>query len=1055
MRSKKNRISYLVSRISYHFSAILFILCYYLNMRTLFFFIALIFWQCSDAQFFNNISTYTTQDGLSNNSINCMQKDADGFLWIGTHEGLNRYDGTEFISVLSNTKNNLPSNGITKICFINKMLLAIGTDAGLCFLNTETLTGKTIPLPFDPNFSGTGYHIADILYKSKTNEIWVCTWHGIFVLNTAGLLQRKIMGNPADMSRGFFARHLFRDEKDDIYFFSQQKEGFYYPDFTDQQLIPVQDRTPSFKLNDFFKNDYSLMGAEMLHHESVFVFSKYNGSSYDEYLAYYNNRTGKNFIDKLTVDCSTEKRLSNAFPLNDSIFLINSYFGEPLLYNSNTHKLTVTADHPLWFTSWPDGLGAKIYRDGNNTWIATSKGLLQSSMKTSFFKTNTILVNKVKENTAVVSYNYGIYNNNKFFLSCMGAGLFSLDTVQNSVHAFFDKTSPAIYNKKRVSTEIFPTSNSLWLFSVYGPVQINTASNTMSNIDGTSKDAAFDDAASYPFYDSKENIWTSLPNGVSKYNITSNHFTNYRSKYDGGKFPLLRAGPKTEDSKGNIWMTRQDSLIKFDPVTENFSVSLIKKDDKSLRPVTSMASDGADVLYMSVAGSFGIYHISTATIDLFTKQTGIISTAINDIVSDKDGNAWIATEGGLVFYNKLKKKFSSFTKADGLPDDEITGINFTDNEKKTLFLGFAKTYCLFEPQHFLLAKDLPINKITGVEIQGERIALDSNQLFSYKENSITFSYTGINYNQGQQNNYACMLEGFDQDWKYTGTERKINYMNLPPGKYTFKVKSANHQGEWNEEAATFTFEITPPFWQQWWFRILLICAVVFSIFYLIKRREASIQKESKIKLQMSELRMQALRAQMNPHFIFNSLNSIQNYILSNNTIDAAGYLSKFAKLMRRILDQSKHNFLPLGEVMETLKLYVEIEAFRFNNEFSYSFEVEDDDDLLDAKIPPMLLQPFVENAILHGLMPKQGDKKLLISCRRVKNNVEIIIDDNGIGRTQHDPKAGHESQGEKLTAGMLESMQQMQHTKATLEIIDKTENEIATGTTVKLILPLN
>ena len=1022
-------------------------------MRPFLLLIAILIGQCSDAQWFNNISTFTTQDGLSNNTISCLQKDADGFLWIGTHEGLNRYDGTEFINVLSNTKNNLPSNYITKICFISKNLLAVGTSDGLCLLNTASLVGKAISLPLNKTFPSSGYGIADILYKQSLNELWVSTWHGIFVLNTEGKLLNKMMGDAADMPKGYFARHLIKDTHDDVYFYCQQKSRCYYPDFKNQQLIPVETRSPELTVNNFFENNFSLLGFTMMDHASVFVFSKPTTTGNEEWLLYFNNKNGKHFADKLPEAPIPEKRMSNAFAMNDSVFLINSYFGEPYLYNVNRHELKMASDHPLWFTSWPDGLGATLYMDEKNTWIGTSKGLLQSSLKTNFFKTNNILTNKISENKALVSYNCGTYYNNKLWVSCMGAGLFSLDTATNNVNVFFDEHTPAESNKKRISTNVFQANNSMLLFSVYGPVRVDIVTNKLSPVTGANIDSLYNDRANLSMKDSKGNIWATLPDGIAKYNIAGNSFTNYKKKT--GNFPIERAGPKTEDSKGNIWMTRQDTLLKYDPSTGSFSTSLIINPNKPIRNISSIASDGNDVLYMAVSGSFGMYHISTKSIDLFTKQTGIISTVINEIVSDKDGNAWIATEGGLVFYNKQKKKFSSYTKADGLPDDEVTSINFTDSEMKSMFLGFAKSYCLFEPQYFLMGKNIPKNIITAIEVDGESLSLVTKQTFSYEHNSVTFRFTGINYNQGQQNNYACMLEGFDQDWKYTGTERKINYVNLPPAKYTFKVKSANHQGEWNEEAATFTFEITPPFWQQWWFRILLICAIIFGIYYFIKRREASIQKENKLKLQMSELRMQALRAQMNPHFIFNSLNSIQNYILSNNTIDAAGYLSKFAKLMRRILDQSKHNFLPLGEVMETLKLYIEIEAFRFNNEFSYTFTIQEDDDLLDARIPPMLLQPFVENAILHGLMPKQGDKKLIIDCKLVNKNVEIIIDDNGIGRTQHNAKAGHESQGEKLTAGMLESLQQLQNNKASIEIIDKKENEIATGTTIKLILPLN
>ncbi|MEO6719442.1 MAG: histidine kinase [Ferruginibacter sp.] len=1023
-------------------------------MRALYFFTALFCCQYSYGQWFNNVSTFTTQNGLSNNTITCLQKDSAGFLWIGTHEGLNRYDGTEFINVLSNEKNNLPSNNINKICFINKRLVAVATEGGLCLLNTATLQGKKVDMPFNPNFLNTASRIDDILYKKASKELWVCSWHGLYVFNEEGKLLKKIMAPEADMNKGFFARSFLTDARNEIYFFSQQQKGFYYPDFEKNELIPVEKKIPGFKLNELLKNDYILRSATRLDHESICILSKSESTDNEEYLAYSNTVTGRNFIDKLSINSPYEKRFFNAFPLNDSIFLINSYFGEPLLYNTNSHQFKPAADRPLWFASWPDGLVSFLYKDENNIWIATSKGLLQSSMKTNFFKTNTVLTGIIKSNEGLVSYNYGIFENEKLMVACMGAGLFALDTIHNTATTVFDRNTLPVYRKKTVATKVIGAGKSLWLFSVYGPLQVNTVTKKISLVEGIGKDSAFDDLAIDPLKDRKGNIWTTLPNGIAKYNITNGTFTNYKTKYEGGVFPLLRAGAKTEDDIGNIWMARQDTLVKFDVTTQSFSVALVKKNGKVLRPVTNMASDGSDVLYMSVAGAFGIYSISTGNIKLFTKQTGIISAAINNIVSDGEGNAWIATEGGLVFYNKLKMKFSSFTKADGLVDDEVVSVNFADEKRERLFIGFAKSYCLFDPKNFLTEKTVPQNIITQIEVDGQPLDPGLKQVLPYDQNSISFTYTGINYNQGQQNNYACRLEGFDQDWKYPGTERKINYVNLSPGTYTFKVKAANHQGEWNEEPATFTFEILPPFWQRLWFRALIIGAVVVCSYYFLQRREARIQQENNIKLQMSELRMQALRAQMNPHFIFNSLNSIQNYILSNNTIDAAGYLSKFAKLMRRILDQSNHNFLPIAEVMETLKMYVEIEAFRFNNEFTYTFDVEEDDDLFEARIPPMLLQPFAENAILHGLMPKAGDKKLLISCKLVNGSAEIIIDDNGIGRTQHNPKAGHTSQGGKLTAGMLENLQQLQHIKASIEIIDKTENEMPAGTTVKLLLPL-
>jgi LytS/YehU family sensor histidine kinase len=233
----------------------------------------------------------------------------------------------------------------------------------------------------------------------------------------------------------------------------------------------------------------------------------------------------------------------------------------------------------------------------------------------------------------------------------------------------------------------------------------------------------------------------------------------------------------------------------------------------------------------------------------------------------------------------------------------------------------------------------------------------------------------------------------------------------------------------------------------------MILSAASVIFYIIKLREKSIKKQDKINLQMSELKMHALQSQMNPHFIFNSLNSIQNYIVNNDVMNAAIYLSKFSRLIRRILDNSNHTLLPFEQIIETLKMYVEMEAFRFNNEFTYNFII--DEELMNLQLPPMLLQPFVENAIWHGLMPKKGPKQLLVKAYRLNSNLICMIEDNGIGRNMHQKKEGHTSRGENMTKGMIESLKHLQGIDAQLQIIDKKENDMPAGTSVIVTIPVN
>jgi LytS/YehU family sensor histidine kinase len=206
---------------------------------------------------------------------------------------------------------------------------------------------------------------------------------------------------------------------------------------------------------------------------------------------------------------------------------------------------------------------------------------------------------------------------------------------------------------------------------------------------------------------------------------------------------------------------------------------------------------------------------------------------------------------------------------------------------------------------------------------------------------------------------------------------------------------------------------------------------------------------------MSELKMQALQSQMNPHFIFNSLNSIQSYITNKDTLYAATYLAKFSRLMRNILDNSNHILIPLDQILETLKLYLEIEAFRFNDEFQYSLEMEDNDILLETKLPPMLLQPFVENSIWHGLMPLKGLKKLFIKIYYENESIVCLIEDNGVGRNIENKKEGHISRGQLMIKGMLESMKQLQNVEVDLRIIDKKDfQDKSVGTIVVITIPV-
>jgi len=218
--------------------------------------------------------------------------------------------------------------------------------------------------------------------------------------------------------------------------------------------------------------------------------------------------------------------------------------------------------------------------------------------------------------------------------------------------------------------------------------------------------------------------------------------------------------------------------------------------------------------------------------------------------------------------------------------------------------------------------------------------------------------------------------------------------------------------------------IIPPFWATWWFKTIVILVLAGSVLLFFKLRENRIKREQErqtaINKQIAEIRMVALRGQMNPHFIFNSLNSIQHFITTRDKEEALNYLSKFSKLIRKILENSRQNTVSISNELELLELYIQLEQLRFSNKFDYHIAVDEKIDLENTEIPPLLIQPYIENAILHGLINKNDKGDLWLSLERNNGLLICKIEDNGIGRArsqeiEQGKVSRHKSLGIKVT----------------------------------------
>jgi len=304
--------------------------------------------------------------------------------------------------------------------------------------------------------------------------------------------------------------------------------------------------------------------------------------------------------------------------------------------------------------------------------------------------------------------------------------------------------------------------------------------------------------------------------------------------------------------------------------------------------------------------------------------------------------------------------------------------------------------------------------------------------------------------------FYSKLEGFDNDWKTLNRNQgSVSFTNVPSGTYTFKMRAGDAYGNLSEKETRLSIIVLTPWYRKWWFISGLALLVLSTILYLWRRRLVALN----LSYQNVELNQKLLRVQMNPHFIFNSLTAIQNYIYEHKGREAGAFLSSFARLIRLILDNSRHEFISLEKEIETLNLYMQLQSLRFNNGFDFQILVDPEIIPEVTWVPPMLAQPFLENAIEHGISKVSRRGRIILRYIQLPHSIQFEITDNGIGLTesdlQHKAKPmQHESISINLCRERLELLHKRNRTRINFSISEVVENNQVLGTKVVFDIPV-
>lgn len=474
--------------------------------------------------------------------------------------------------------------------------------------------------------------------------------------------------------------------------------------------------------------------------------------------------------------------------------------------------------------------------------------------------------------------------------------------------------------------------------------------------------------------------------------------------------------------------------------------------------VNDMARINDEWLVLGTNGDGLIFYNSeNQAVELFDNRFGLHDQKINCLHCQGDSIVWVGTNSGL-FKVELQTMpnedvpFPFFSIHNGFPGQQINAI---EQKGDRLVVATSKGL-VFAPLGVLQKNAVPPKIfINEFYVQDRMLSLRQYHQIAHDKSVLRIRYAAVNYRNTKRNKYRYRMLGLDSVWNYTHL-REIQYSTLPPGMYHFQVEACNEDGIWSSDSADLAFEVVGPFYFSWWFLISSMVIITALFYWLYKIRIKEIERRNQLLNSIQNYKQQILRQQMNPHFIFNTLNSIQYYLLDEDIHASTSYLAKFAKLMRMILDNSRETTIPIEDEIKALELYLELETLRFEDKVNYTILVDPKVNTLEFRIPSLLIQPFVENAIKHGLMHKKGPGRVKVEIEKHGTGIVCVVEDDGVGREKaaRIRKAQHRSWGAEISEDRIRLLNAVYGEEVKIKVVDLVGGDSRpAGTRVEICIP--
>ena len=947
---------------------------------------------------------YNTDDGLPSSEIHVCFQDHKGYMWFGTDNGLSRFDGYKF-------KNYGYEDGLK-----NPVVVSLLEDKDLR-LWILTITGKIYfmesdsiyPYQYNSLISKYDFYIAQYLNLTAEGEIFLALkGAGILKIDSAGqetIIRPSFEGHIViDSAKVFASSSYYKDRNAEGEL--ERKKKILDSGLSDPRLIITENERQTYTIpwsyipnggTNFIKLSDSVYYAGsggnfgLIKNESVDTFGVELTPFSNEYI----DKQGK-----LWMGLHDKQGIRVYSHIDD--FLSTKYQG--FLKGFSVTDIFEDKKNSLWISTIESGV----------FYIASQDFLIldQSAGLSNSFVSSVSLKNG---NEIYLS----LFDKDNYYFNLSTNNLLKLDLPLNSSYNFDIK-----YNRKNgdlyAGYFLQIKNGDNWYIPNEFPLNDHLSVNKISNI--FKEQQLF--ANNSRFY--------SIDLNSKQLSFISNR-TNNHSRLIDARF----------DQNGHIWVCTMRGLW----ISENGNLIRPKQNHEFIHErveAISFLSDGRFVL--GTKGRGIVIWDGDESYRYITSKDGMSSNMIENIFIDSLDNIWVGTLNGLnkiELANNDQVNIKITNIKHGLPSNEITKVK---REGDYIWVATTKGLCRFKESIVDTLSLPPV--FTDLKVNGTSRVIENDYDLSYDQNTLQINYVTLDYKAKGDIEYRYRIQK-EYEWIYTHAT-SLNFSNLSEGNYDLEIQSKNKDGYWSKSLKQ-SFKISPPFWRTNLFYIFLFLFLASSIFYYFKSRINLITKEKEMNEQLIDLERSALQAQMNPHFIFNILNSIQSAVTQNDKDQATLILAKFAKLIRATLNNARAKTITLDEEINYIRSYLALEKIRHKDHFDFDLKVHNSINPFDVLIPPMLIQPYVENALKHGL---EQDKKghIKVEYKMLDQNLTVIVTDNGSG-FEHKSQGGNKSLGMGITKRRLELLNNRVSMEKSV-FVNQLENENGeiSGTEVKILI---